>query len=414
MNLNEKYGRKQQIGTGAFEIHETHPNRATAKPGRKASKVRTNKHKREDTAIPPGPKVKVPLELQEGLISDLFDLKDNLDNAIGIANHVKSIIDKIEGFVKFERSDDFYQAFISRLENLLILIFDLIRRPSLPDMIAPIVLYIKTHLKSQSIIGPLIARITKLLSVEESEWEDLEVQSGWFSDHWQQFSEGTLGQSLGSVLNLLIMSGFIPERFDDQLNGEIGKILHLHADRKKHPSLFHHLFATLDWLSDCVIPALMTKNYSLLLSTSDMVEIDERYIKAMHLVQLNVAGQMEEAEEKYKISDEAAVMVYLEETRGAYVALIKRSKSIEDKNSKAMLAQYTNRVIQLDKVIVDLQSLWKASGTRVCPYAVLIRGGSSVGKTTISTILGHVICSANSFPQGKEYEVTLNAQDEYQ
>eukprot|EP00997_Jenningsia_sp_PLL12_P006455 NODE_2_length_7688_cov_137.261422_g1_i0.p1 GENE.NODE_2_length_7688_cov_137.261422_g1_i0~~NODE_2_length_7688_cov_137.261422_g1_i0.p1 ORF type:complete len:1630 (+),score=120.67 NODE_2_length_7688_cov_137.261422_g1_i0:290-4891(+) len=64
--------------------------------------------------------------------------------------------------------------------------------------------------------------------------------------------------------------------------------------------------------------------------------------------------------------------------------------------------------------MTDLEATWRAAGLRVKPFAVLIRGGSSVGKSTLAITCNHVIAKTNGFSEGKQYTVTINGSDKYQ
>jgi len=147
----------------------------------------------------------------------------------------------------------------------------------------------------------------------------------------------------------------------------------------------------------------------LLLDEADVQEVDRIYRMCLEVVHLNITGQMALAKAKYGVVDEASILMMIVNTSLA-IETMKRKCVGED----LAVREYQARLIKLDKLSVDLQAHWHDASLRVKPYAVLIRGGSSVGKSTLGTIISHVISRANDFPEGKEYWCTINGSDKYQ
>jgi hypothetical protein len=261
--------------------------------------------------------------------------------------------------------------------------------------------------------------LTRILITDENGdhedlfWEPTEFglkkESGFFEANWMQLTQGRFGQKLAGAINLLILGGLLPEKHKPGLTDEVFKILHVHALRKSQPSVFHHLFTTLDWVVDTVIPAFATKNLALLITEEDQLEIDAMYRKCLHLVQLAKTGQMPKAKELYDVSDESEILVEFIDTQMALETLKKAFP-----NDRSIRNEIEKKLILLDKVSTDLQASWRDSGLRIKPFAILFRGGSSVGKSTIAGIAKHVICQIMGFPEGHEYSCTLNGDDKYQ
>jgi hypothetical protein len=352
------------------------------------------------------------------IVSDFLEMRDNLSSISEAVSGIQDFLNQLKSAIQFNATDDLTEAIMSRIESLLLLVVDLFTRKSLAEMFIPIVQYIKTWLGGRSVCKMFISWVQDIVfSSDEDdaseEWEDvppgLNGQVGWFESNWMQLTKGVFGKKLASLLNLMILAGFMPDKSADSLTSELFKVLNVTSQRKKYPSIFHHLFSTIDWVIDSVVPAITTNNMSLLLVEEDVQEVDRIYRMCLEVVHLNITGQMALAKAKYGVIDEASILMMIVNTSVA-IETMKRKCVGEDLAVK----EYQARLIKLDKLSVDLQAHWHDASLRVKPYAVLIRGGSSVGKSTLGTIVSHVISRANKFPEGKEYWCTINGSDKYQ
>lgn len=351
-------------------------------------------------------------------VGNLFEgigkMKNDVEQLGSALDQIRDIMERIRKIVVASGSDDFFEALLSRLESLLILIVDCTRRENLLDCLLPMIQYVKSWAPTKSIALKIVRILTKVLS-EDVQGEQIDVpsalegQGGWFSENWQRLTEGNFGKRLAGAVNLLIIAGICPAKASNQLNDEVYKALNVQAMRKQHPSIFYHIFSTIDWVVDSVVPALMTNNLSLLLYDSDYHEIDEMYRNCIKMVQMNMSGQMEVVEQEFGITSEADMIVYIIKTSAAHLAIKNRCK-----NDASMTREMQSRLIRLDKLQVDLQAFWHSKGLRTKPLGVLIRGPSSVGKSTLAGIVCHTVSRAMKFPEGKEYTVTLNGSDKYQ
>lgn len=356
---------------------------------------------------------------EAGLLEDMSHVCKGL-GAIGMAtDSVSRIFTKIREAVSFHDNGELGDALISRFESLFILILDLSTRKKLSDMLLPMAAYIKTWTGSKPFCKSICNMLVRILltdergETEDLQWEPtdygLKKESGFFEANWMQLTQGRFGQKLAGAINLLVLAGLIPEKYKPGLTDEVFKVLNVHALRKTQPSIFHHLFTTLDWVVDTVVPAFATKNLALLITEEDQLEIDEMYRKCLHLVQLYKTGQMPVAKEKYGVFDESEILVEFINTQMALETLKKAFPK-----DKSIRLEVEKKLILLDKVSTDLQAGWRDSGLRVKPFAILFRGGSSTGKSTIAGIAKHVICQIMGFPEGHEFSCTLNGDDQYQ
>lgn len=351
-----------------------------------------------------------------GIIEGVERVRDDMHSVHETLDQIQSFTKQVKRSLQMTDNDTLLESILSRIESLLILFVDLSRRETLRDMLLPMLAYIKTWSPNTSLVAKFGKLLTKILT-SDSDGQEVELtgQSGWFTNNWQLLTEGQFGKRLASAINLMIMVGICPSDVQGSMTDEVFKILHVQASRKRHPTIFHHLFVTMDWVIDAVIPAIQTGNYSLLLYDSDYADVDELFKQAVHAVQLNIAECMDECEKLYGISDEAELMVFLTNVSQAHHAVkTKLSANSTDPYTVNMKRELQQRLIKLDKLIVDIQSHWHEAGLRAKPYAVFIRGPSSIGKSTLAGIVVHAISQTMNFPEGPEYCVTLNGSDKYQ
>jgi hypothetical protein len=359
------------------------------------------------------------LEAQAGIFSTAKEyaavageLGENIKTANAYFDQMQNVVDQIRRAVKAGDNDNLLEAVVGRLESLLILTYDLSRRRFLSDMIAPILQYIKTWVPNMSFQNKLISLVLRIIC-EDKHGDidsDFELQAGWFSDNWQKLSKGYFGKKLAGLICLLTMVGMMPEGLDKENKyvDELFKVIHFKTVSKQSESIFDHLFSSLDWMADSVIPAVSTGDWGLLFSDSDGVELDVMYRNSCDMISKNISGMMEQNFELYGIKSEADMLVYVMKTVEAHAAVKDRT------TDKAMQKEMLQRMIRLDKLCNDVQSHWHSHGSREQPFALLFRGPSSVGKTALSNIANHTICQACNFPQGEEYTCTLNGNDKYQ
>jgi len=356
---------------------------------------------------------------EAGLLEDISNICKGLGTLGAASDSITNIFTKIRNAVSYSHGGELGDVLISRFESLFILILDLSTREKLSDMILPMAQYIKTWTGSKPFCKTICRMLVQILCTDEHgeredlRWEPLEYglkrESGFFEANWAQLTQGKFGQKLAGAINLLVLAGIMPEKHQDGLTDEVFKVLHVHAMRKAQPSIFHHLFTTIDWVVDTVVPAFATKNLALLITDEDQEQIDFMYRKCRHLVELNRSGQMDVAKEKYDVSDESQILVEFINTQ---IALETLKKAFP--NDKAMRREIEQKLILLDKLSTDLQATWHDSGLRIKPLAILFRGGSAVGKSTMAGISQHVVCQVMGFPEGPEYSCSLNGDDQYQ
>jgi len=351
-----------------------------------------------------------------GLLDDIFTLPGKVHDISEKINAVQRFLDRVKRSIQFSADDSLVEAMLSRFESLLLLLIDLSKRDSLQDMIIPVLAYVKTWMGSKSLFGTVTGLVMKILGEGSSgEWEDCTSEgefvpeSGWFQANWTLLTKGKFGKKIAGLITLLVTSGFVSEKQSNGYSEELFRILHIKTMRKENPSILHHLFSTIDFCVDNVIPALTSGDMSLLLTDEDHDEIGKMYRACLDVVHLNISGKMDIALEKYGVEDEAAILVMLFNTNLGVQNMMKRCEG-----DPAARREYNSWLIKLDKLSTDLQSSWHEAGLRQKPFAVLLRGGSSVGKSTLAGIVRHTICRANGLSERKEHYCTINGNDQYQ
>ena len=346
------------------------------------------------------------------LLQEMSHIRDTVENVTETIDLISTWMNNVKEIICYEGKDNFMESIFSRIEDLMLAVFTCMRSRSLADMVVPLLQYLKTFAPSKSMFLRFKDVLVSLLT-KDSDGNDVEVEldphSGTVSNNWLNVISGPFGKRLASALNVLIMVGLVPEKQEHVLSVELFKILNVQALRKEHPSILHHLFCTLDWFVDCAIPAIEQGNWSLLLFDSDMQAIDELFRGALKISNYYMSGQMDKVEKEFSIKDEAEILTQMTLVIASHEALLKKFPQ-----ASPMRKSLVDRLIKLDKVLGDLQAHWKTSAIRVQPMAVLLRGGSSVGKSSLASITAHAVCQANGYAEGPDFTCYINGADKYQ
>nr|APG78914.1 hypothetical protein 1 [Beihai picorna-like virus 38] len=350
------------------------------------------------------------------ILESITSIRKSVDTITSTMDAVNEVLDKCRQVMKLSGDDSVTEAIIARLESLLILILELNNAHNLQGCLYPMLQYIKTWCPNKSFVYRFQKYLVDILTKDSDDNEvdvpapqGLEVQGGWFETNWVQLVNGAFGKRLASAINLLILTGFCPEKVSNSFTAEVYQILNLQALRRQNSSILLHIFRTIDWVVDSVVPAFVNKDMSLLLHDEDVSEVDSMYRNALDMVQKDATGQHEANKEKYGVADQAEIVVYLVKTAAAHLAIKQKCK-----DDTFLQKEFLRRLTVLDKLQNDIQAGWHAKGSRAQPFAVLLRGGSSVGKSSLANIINHAVCQMMGFPEGEEYTVTLNGSDKFQ
>jgi len=346
---------------------------------------------------------------QAGVIDEIREFRETAGKVGSLLSKLSEMKERIQVLMRMQAEDDFVESIVSRVESLILLLYDLSTRERLADMIVPVAMFLKTWIPNQSLFLKIHDMMVTILTKDSDDKDvKLEGQAGWFESNWSTLTEGPFGKRIGGLISLLIMSGMLPKDCQSVIGKEFYGAFHVHAIKRDHPSILHHIFSTIDWMIDSVIPAVRKDDWSLLMHDQDFCDMDERFRNCLEMVHLNVTGGMDSAMRKFGVKNEAAIIVYLTEVTHEHSVIHKTTKD------KKLAAEMHSRIIRLNKLSNDVQAGWRAAGLRVKPYGIFVCGPSGIGKSIIMNLACHVVCKHNDLPEGEEYWCTINGNDKYQ
>lgn len=346
------------------------------------------------------------VEYQAGVLDQIRTAREGMQAMHELADSVREVKMRVCEVLQCEE-DEFVQVACARMESLIILLIDLSRRTTLGDMIWPMVQFVKACKPNEIVLVRVMKMLETIMCKDSDDQDEIVQQAGWFESNWTELTKGYFGKKLAGAISLLVMVGIMPKKCTSHIGEELFKVLHVQTVMRENSSILHHLFTTLDYIVDSVFPAIEQNDYTLLLRDKDFQNIDEMYRIVRKVVEAANHGRLKDVGEEHGIVDESSLLLYAEQTVAAHEFLSSRT---QDKNIKKMVL---DRCVVIEKIIVDLQSVWQ-NRDREKPWAALICGPTSVGKSRIVSLMTHTISRANGFPEGDEYRVTINADDEYQ
>lgn len=348
--------------------------------------------------------------------SSVENFASNVNNVAASLHTIEEFMTRLKKTMNMRDQDDVFDGICSRLETFLIAVWTMSQQQTLQEMLGVATLYIKTWQPNKSIALVFTRFVNEAFAsmlsgaVNENGEDSMHLQSGWFSENWEVVSKGPLGVGLGSTISTMIMFGLLPQKPNNDLTAEFFKVLPENPTKiASSVSVLEYVFKTLDWIVDCVWPALSTGDMSLLISDKSVEALSASYRVCLDAVQRSLVGQMDSVKEMYGLGSDAEILVYLQKCANAHEEYVKRLKP---KDSRRVEIQ--QRLIRLDKIVSDFTASWHDKGLRVKPFTFMIVGGSSVGKSTLAGLVAHVIAKVNGFPEGKEYSCTLNGNDKFQ
>lgn len=350
----------------------------------------------------------------EGVLDGLGDacdmttrFADNLEICAEWARQADALMQHLKATLSFGDDADMGEIILSRLESALICIWTLTQANNAKVCIGTLSLYAKTWLGSKSITTFFLTKATDLI---RKMYSDPQLKNeGWLRDNLDLITEGSLGEHLAELINLLILTGACPRKHENLLGNEVYSLLKVPQRRGQNRSVLKLFVNSSDWVLSSVIPALVTQNYGLLLSSEETLQLDQSYIKVMDMANRLVNNEMKYLLEKYDVTTDAQVIVALVDCIAMHEVVLQTCK-----DDKAMKSTCVSRILRMDKVCSEITSKWKEKPIREQPFSQLIVGGSSVAKSSLVTLANHVVSRVNKFPEGNEYEWFHNAMDEYQ
>lgn len=339
------------------------------------------------------------------------EAKQSLNSIFELMEQVHTLKERLKGIVSFgEEDENIFDSVLSRIEAFVILLMDLNRRTSLMDCLCPILQYVKTLGGSRVIVKEIMEGIQKVL-----DYQGLQAEAGWAECELSSFLKGPFGQRITQVLNLLLMYGIIDKvKPGSRWKKEMFSLFNVGWERHKNsPSLMVFILQTIDWIFECIIPAIKTGNWHLLISTKDVADMDEAYTLVLKLCSMHDSGMHERLEEMgYKT--EASLLVKILETVASHKTYLTSLQKQSGKDAEILKTRCISRIVQLEQLSIDLECMWKKKPLRVKPAGFLIAGPSDQAKSSVANIINHAVCRRMGFDEGKEYMVMINAMDKYQ
>ena len=336
-------------------------------------------------------------------IKETLEAKEHIDELLKALSHFRDKVESAKKLLKVYGNGSPIDGLVERFEGLILFIMRLSRSKTLAEVVLDCVTYAKTFIRGSASVK-VIAFIRQILTPDE---KSVGFQAGWMTDNWETLIKGHFGSRISSVLNLLIALGMMPDKASTLCTKEFYNVFDLKSKRKQSQSIFEMVCNTVDFTIDSVYPALVHCDLSYLMGDKDKRDLDEIYRDTLDACDKHHKGLSKENKKLHDISDEADLLVKLDN------CIIAHSAFNRHKDPR-LRSEINKRIIQLDKLSNDLQSGWHESNSRVKPFGILMRGGSSVGKTTLVHSLNHLICHINGFPEGEEYTCFLNGDDQFQ
>ena len=351
---------------------------------------------------------------QAGVFDRARRTKESTAEMFLLMKQINSIFSKVHEFAVTDTDKGMVDGLVSRAESLLIFGIQLATYNNIEDIILASMQYAKTLVKGsvlirmKDMIEIILTKTTRGGIIEMIRHKpNLIYQNGKVKEKWQTYVKGNVGKRFASLLNLFVAVGLMPEKADTIMGTEFYNLFDVRMRTRESSSIFDHMANVIDYCVECVYPTLMTGELHYLLDDTDAVDNDKRFRNCLDMIGLQATGQFKTLKEKYDMTEVAQIIVYLHETIGHMTTQLPYA-------DPRMKAELNSRLIKLDKMVSDLQASFHDSATRVKPFSVLIRGASSQAKTALTTVLSHVICQINEFPEGEAYCCTINGDDKYQ
>lgn len=352
---------------------------------------------------------------QAGFFAQARRTKESTAEMFQLMKTINNIFTKVHDFAVSDTDKDMVDGLVSRAESLLIFGIQLATYDNIGDIVLASMQYAKTLVKG-SVLLRMKNMIEIILTKKTTRGGQIEMvdhkpnlhhQNGKVKDKWQTYVKGNVGKRFASLLNLFVAIGLMPEKADTIMGTEFYNLFDVRMRTRESSSIFDHMANVIDYCVECIYPTLLTGELHYLLDDREAVDNDKRFRNCLDMVGLQATGQFTTLRQKYEMTEVAQIIVYLHETIGHMTSQLPYA-------DPRMKQELNSRLIKLDKMVSDLQASFHDSATRVKPYSILIRGSSSQAKTALTSVLSHVICKINNFPEGEAYSCTINGDDKYQ
>ena len=359
----------------------------------------------EESKIAPRESPFYSLQEQAG-ISDMFSSAyASVEQMTAFSSEVHSMMEKVRNIMEVASDTDFQDRLLLRLERTVVFSFGLVYSDNVSTMMIHTYMYLSAYWSKS-----MVDQIWKKIAVWRGQFqEDLHEQGcfdGKLSDNWATIMKGSFGKHIGKILTLLLSFGIMPEGASSWVSDNVFKAFEVKHPRFMKEDMFEYILSIIDWITNTVWPAWHAGDASMLLMAEDASSLDLSFAKCVRHQRQWDLGMTDDLKDD-DITDDVQIVEEIDRCMIAHANRLKMCSSVE----RNPLQQ---RVLALQKLSDGIRASWKKSKLRMKPFAVLLSGRSSVGKSTVAGIIAHVVSIINSFPKGDKYQVTLNGMDKYQ
>lgn len=321
-----------------------------------------------------------------------------------------------------------FESAISKIEDFVAFVSGLRSSDNTINTLSLILLYVKTLYK-----GSVFSRVWDIFSTlfgcaseqvkQFSVTQKLDTQADvetkdaflqgidWIKSaitDWRTARSGPLARNLANLISILVTFGFIQESSEPISIGFVELFTRKAWTQQKESETF------LDLIIDTVVfflerghAAFISGDLSMLFfDDTEAKDMDVEYAKLVAAEPVISAGKLSELSNDFLDEHD-----FSERLNGLISRMVMRIK-VDGKNSpfKSVLA---NRLTVLKKLEMSFLLAQKKSPLRVKPFGLAIVGGSSVGKSTINSVVIKALLHHNGFPSKKENIVTINDADKF-
>jgi len=300
---------------------------------------------------------------------------------------------------------------INEVEDLMLLFVSLSGQTTYPGAIASIISWVKRYF-NKSITLSIEEYLTELLKPKETRQSDSGIPEipEWLralktcKTDWSLIRHNQAFGQLSKLLGLLVTLGLCKaSNLEFRLNGYLMFTPEL---QKKHSSAFDLIDATFEtilFFVEGMYLCFATRSVRpLLVSDHAALQLDVEYANVMAEWDLVRNGNLF----KFKGKSDHEFTTRL------------NNLSTDLKNLGSVLTGFDRKLVmdKFQKILIlqnDFVSMKLCSGIRHSPYAMLLFGESSQGKTMAGDQILDALCASQGLQAGKEFRATFNAGDKY-
>ncbi|APG78561.1 hypothetical protein [Wenzhou picorna-like virus 3] len=238
-------------------------------------------------------------------------------------------------------------------------------------------------------------------------WDEYSMQDvlNWLKGalgDWQVFSKHHIFDSFSALLTYMVTLGWIKDGID--LSWGKLELLRVEAlkTQVKATDFITALWETVVFILEGIKHLLSGTFYQFLQSTSDMVKFESLYLKLKDQFDLVVYGKVDES----IYLDVAQYEFDLSET----LLLGRKLMGVCPSKDKLRVTTYLKDLIAMKGKFLETVC---GGDLRMAPFALLIHGNSSVGKSTLSSVLLKYLLKVNGYSCSAAYIAYLNLMDKY-